>query len=140
MPLDIQKITAAVFNRLKLDAQGAPVRSLLTAGAAGVIRTSDLYKPLPTRPFVALQRMSAPGAAGLYRPAYRWFIYDDQPHGHARIEALAAAIARAYPSGSLSVLGHAITTIEAIPGPQATDATLGNLPYSFVHLDLVTGA
>jgi hypothetical protein len=135
-------LTATIYKRLKLDPEGAAVRAMLGSGADSIITARQLSRSnLPARPLLALKRQPSGSATGgaLTPIAYRWYIYDDPADSDRRIEQLISAIGSAYPTrGSsapaLSLPGHQIGTIEILPGPQAIDAPLAPLLYSYAEI------
>jgi hypothetical protein len=115
------QIKAAFYAVLKSDTAGTAVRAALGNGASSVIEKEDLKaKPAPAAPFVALQWGVGGGprtGTNTYFPT--WWLYDDAPYRHTRLEALIALIEAAYPENAIGMC-----YVDFLPVRELTDAAL----------------
>lgn len=126
--IDVQGLTATVFNRLASDSAGAPVRALLTAGAGGVIPARQLDQiTLPPGLFVALRRQSVTGPpGGPHEAAYVWHVFDDDAQGYYRINGLLLPLAQAYDheTNPLPITVAPISHVDVEAGEERVDSAL----------------
>lgn len=111
--IDLHLLTQAVYNRIKIDAQGSSVRSALGDGASSVIHAEKLRTSKPSRPFVALRGGAMTGASRDVRiPVFTWWIYDDREAGYYRINNLISLIEAAYMAARIDLSTVVIDRIE----------------------------
>jgi hypothetical protein len=95
--IDLQELKAVVFDRMAVDAPGAPIRAMLPAGAAGIVDSLILATNRPAVPFLAIRRgpfitvERSIGSATFY-----WVIYDDPDNSYVDSNEMIKLIARAY--------------------------------------------
>ena len=103
--LDLAAIDQLIYNRLASDSQGAALRAVLGAGAAGVLVADDLIRQevgsptlkLPLPPFVALRRAPVPLTDRIaWLPQYLWYCYGSLSGGSWQLNALVQPILAAY--------------------------------------------
>lgn len=136
--IDVQALTAAVFNRLASDAAGTAVRAALGAGGTSVVHAEQLKRyvpgaalpaPAPNRPLVALRRRPIPTVADtIHAAGFTWWVYDDAPeHAYWRINGLLKLLAAAYDFevNRLSVAQCPISRVTIEAGDETSDTALG---------------
>ena len=139
--IDVQALTAAVYNRPKSDVEGATVRALLGATSGSIIHARQLTKDaLPTRPFLALRARPIPTIRDvIHAPAYTWWIYDDPDQGYYRINGLLLPLARAYDAKRLAAVGCPISRVEVGEvGDETNDPALGGLLLRTINVIIYT--
>jgi hypothetical protein len=126
--IDVQAVTALVFNRIMRDPEALAVRNALGAWPDSVISADDLGGDLPARPFLALREGAVQRIDRIIdQPLYTWWIYDDPQHGYWRINGLAPLIAQAYDARKLwlpSGAGIGLVEVGDLSAPR-TDTALG---------------
>jgi len=112
---DINELTTVVYNRVKLDSEGAIVRDNLSQGAAQIIpatmldlwRAADPDDPLDQSaiadfPLLVFREGTvAEWDRTTDACTFRWFFYDRLDEGYRRINEFPSLLARAYAASRL---------------------------------------
>lgn len=130
--IDVSNINAQLFTRAATDADGAALRALLGAGAAGwvpplttsIIPAHQLAKErLPQLPLLVWRRLPISGENGELRLVVGiWYVYDQPSQGYWRIGQIATALQALYIGWAIA-FGELTTSI----GGEQHDDTLGLL-------------
>lgn len=128
---DINAITTLVYNRPRVDAEGAALRTALGTGAAArIIHARLLGTATPPRLFLALRGgPTIPRETVNQTHVFTWWIYDDPAQGYWRINEALRLLAQAYAARRLSLPQAAPISSVTLDnaGPESEDEALGLL-------------